>query len=95
MSTRRSLIGRSIPYFRALWQEDKCFVASPLHCAEGTKQRKLHSDCSGENVPCVALYPLPNISLFLQHYVLKMFEHYQNGVQVIPWTAHLKDAHSA
>jgi hypothetical protein len=30
--------------------------------------------------------------LFLQHQVLEMFEHCQNGVQIIPWIAHLKDA---
>ena len=42
-------------------------------------------------VPPVALYPLPDIMLFLQHQVLEMFEHCQDGVQVVPWMAHLKE----
>jgi hypothetical protein len=49
-----------------------------------------HHPCS--DVLRVALYLLPDIRLFLQHQVLEMFEHCQNGVQVIPWIAHLKDA---
>jgi hypothetical protein len=86
------LIGHSIPYFLALWQEIKCFIALPIQCAVGTKQREPRSGCSGEDVLCVTLYPLPGISLFLQHHMLEMFEHCQNGVQIIPWIAHFKDA---
>jgi len=88
-------MGRSIPYFLALWQEDKCFIALPMPCAMGTKQWKPRSGCSGEEVPRVALYLFPDIRVFLQHQALEMFEHCQHGVQVIPWIAHLKDADSA
>ncbi len=68
-------MGRSIPYFLALWQENKCFIASPMHCAVGTKQRQPRSGYSREEVPRVALYPLSDIRLFLQHQMLEMFEH--------------------
>src|SRR5262245_1820817 len=55
VSIGRSLIGRSIPYFRALWQGDKCFIASPMQCTVGTKQRKSRSGYSRE----VARTPSP------------------------------------
>jgi len=56
-------MGRSIPYFLALWQDDKCSIALPIHCAVGTKQRKPRNSYSGGNVPRIGLYLLPDTDI--------------------------------